>query len=329
VTSPAPVTVDFPFGGDLRFGPEDDGLHPPGPSRDWTETTWWSFNVPERSLAGWLYVQIRPNLGTAGGGAFVYDASAHLPWELPYFAFTRFQPMPDPIDLRAVRFANGVSVRCREPGMRYDIGYQFRDQTDFVADLHFAGLIPPVPHLNGAAPFTGSSHYDQPGRVTGTLHLRGEQIAVDCISVRDRSWGRRPELLGRSPRLSYAFGSASTSDAFLLFCASDGPDSDVEHLTSGYLFREGKVRRLASATRRTTRDAATGGVSRIDVSGIDTDGRPLDVVGVARSRMFLPAHAVTVNTLIEWDGEVPAWGEDQEVWSSLGFADRLRGIPEP
>jgi len=325
VTTPLPSAMDLPFDEHLRFTPADDATHPPGPSRDWTETTWWSFNVPERALAGWLYVQMRPNLGTASGGAFVYDASACLPWELPYFGFTRFQAIPDDLDLRDAVFPNGVSVRCVEPGMRYQLGYQFRDHSDFTADLQFVGIIPPVPHLQGAPPFTGSTHFDQPGRVTGTLNLLGDRIDVDCIAVRDRSWGRRPEHLGLTPRLSYAFGSASDGDAFLAFCAPDEPDGDVEHLTSGYLFRHNQVRRLMSGTRRTTRDPATGGVDRIEFRGTDSDGRTIDVVGEARSRMFLPGHGVTINTLVEWSGDgLRSWGEDQDVWSAAGFASRIR-----
>src|SRR6266540_3899279 len=182
------MAVELPFDEHLRFREADDGLHEPGPSVDWTETTWWSFNVPERSLAGWLYASMRPNLGMVGGGAFVYDRAAWVPWELPYYGWLQLQPLPDPLDLRAVTFRNGVTVRCKEPGMRYELGYRFRDHTDFVADLDFEGLTPPVPHVHGAPPFTGSSHYDQHGRLTGSLLLRGEHIDVDCISVRDRSW---------------------------------------------------------------------------------------------------------------------------------------------
>jgi hypothetical protein len=306
-----------------------DQLHPPGPNRDWTETMWWSFNVPSRLLAGWLYVQIRPNLGTASGGAFVYDPSAWLPWELPYYAYTHFQAVPDPLDLRDVCFSNGVSVRCLEPSMRYRLGYRFRDQQDFVADLLFEGIVAPVPHREEAPPFTGSTHFDQPGRVTGTLVLHGERIEVDCISVRDRSWGRRPELIGRRTRLSYAFGSTSPNDAFLAFCLPAPDDPDVEHLTAGYLLRDGKLRQLASATRHSTRDRQTGGVVSVSIEGADTDGRVLVAEGDARARMFLAGHSVTINTLLEWTfadlGGEKGWGEDQEVWSMAAFADGVQG----
>lgn len=45
------MATDFPFDEQLRFTAADDELHPAGPQRDWTETTWWSFAAPERALA--------------------------------------------------------------------------------------------------------------------------------------------------------------------------------------------------------------------------------------------------------------------------------------
>ena len=55
---------------------------------DWwtTETAWFSFAHPERGLGGWLYTLARPNIGTVAGGAWVWDATAHLPWEVLYSA---------------------------------------------------------------------------------------------------------------------------------------------------------------------------------------------------------------------------------------------------
>ncbi len=321
------MIAELPVDPQLRFQEKDDQLHAPGPTPDWTETSWWSFHVAERALAGWLYAQLRPNLGTCAGGAFVYDARSHVAWELPYYGWFSHQTLPDPLDLRDVTFKSGVSVRMLEPGMRYRLGYRFRDQTDFAADLEFRGITAPVPHLTGAPPFTGSSHYDQAGRVTGKLWLRGEEIAVDCVSVRDRSWGRRPELIGRRGRLSYAFGSASSDDAFLAFCVApkDDPFADEEQLASGYLFRDGALRRLVKATRRVIRDPRHGGVSRIEIEGSDSDGRSLQVAGEALSRMFLNGHSLCINTFLRWniDGRV-GWGEDQDVWPVASFADRRR-----
>lgn len=318
----------------LQWTAADDELHPAGSDRhDWTETTWWSFAVPERSLFGWLYCQVRVNNGTVAGGAFVYDSTARCEWELPYFAYRHYTPLPDPLDLRDVVFGNGVRVRVLEPGMRYAIGYRFREQEDFVADLEFAGMTAPVPHVVGEPPFTGSSHYDQIGRVTGTLRLHGETIAVDCLSMRDRSWGRRPELLGQrdGDRISYAYGATSTSEAFLAFCApvAEDPSGDVERLTSGWLLRDGVLRRLTSAERRVER-RPDGSLSAVFLHGEDADGRRLEARGEARSTMFLNPQSLCINTALRWDVDGrEGFGEDQDVWGTARFAARLRAQRTP
>ena len=215
--------------------------------------------------------------------------------------------------------------------MVYDLGYRFRDQHDFVADLRFAGISPPVPHLEGAPPFTGSSHFDQHGRVTGELQLLGERIPVDCISVRDRSWGRRPELLGRRTRFSYCFGASSPDEAFLAFCRPDTHLVEAEQLLSGYLIRDGMLRRLATASRVNERDPETGGVARVLLDARDTDGRELHAVADAVSRMALSGSGggLTVNTMLRWsiDGARTGWGEDQEVWSLPRAGSTSRRTP--
>lgn len=319
----------FPFDEPIRFSPADDSLHEVGSAApDWTETTWWSFNVPERRLAGWLYTQIKPNLGICTGGAFVYAPGAHEPWELPYFGWFSHQPLPTPLALTHVSFRNGVSVRVVEPGMSYDVKYRFRDQTAFIADLRFDGLTPPVPHVRGAPPFTGSSHYDQHGRVTGMLELHGERIDVDCFAVRDRSWGRRPEHIGPGGgRLSYVFGTVSADEMFLIFTlpTSGEPAATESALSSGYLVRDGRLRHLADAVRVDSRDTATGGVAEMRIVAHDVDGRELNVVGRAESRMFLPGSALCINTLVRFDVDGrEGWGEDQDVWSMSRFSAARR-----
>lgn len=321
--------IDFPFDDAVRFTAADDEMHPVGQaSLDWTETVWFSFNVPERGLGGWLYVQSRPNLGTGSGGAFVYGPGAWGAWEQPFYAYFHHLPLPEQLDLRDVTFPNGVSVRMTEPGLRYELGYRFRDHDEFVADLEFVGLTPPVPHVTGAPPFVGSSHYDQHGRVTGTIRLNGETIPVDCFAVRDRSWGRRPEHIGRGVgRLSYLFGTVSADEGVLVFATppADDPRSEVEQLSSGYLFRDGSVQRLASATRRNHRDPNTGGVERVEVDAIDVIGREIRVEGETVSRLAMQTGGLCVASLLRLsvDGR-EGWGEDQDVWSLASFAE-MRG----
>jgi hypothetical protein len=127
-------------------------------------------------------------------------------------------------------------------------------------------------------------------------------------------------------RLSYAFGTFGPDDAFLVFCMppADDQNSEVEHLSTGYLLRDGKLRRLASAERRNVRHAPTGGVETIDVAMTDTDGRTLSVHGTAASRMFLNAGGLCINTMLRFHSDDAslgeAWGEDQDVFPLARFA---------
>lgn len=310
------------------FTPADDHLHTPSEKHSWTETSWWSFNVPERSLAGWLYVQVRPHQNTTAGGAFVYDALASAPWQLPFYAMFDHQKLPADLDLTHMRLESGVSIECIEPGMVYDLGYRFRDETDFIASLRFTGLIRPFPYLSGAPPFSASSHFDQPGHLTGTVRLRGERIDVDCYSLRDRSWGPRPEHWSRAGRMSYAFATYDERNGLLAFChpTGDDPFTDTESVTTGYLLQDGKVTRLVGGTRRSERDPRTRMVRAIDLDVYDDQGRTASAHAIARSAMVLSRHRVTFNTLLEWtdsDGRT-GWGEDQDLWPVALLSDSLR-----
>jgi hypothetical protein len=314
------------------FTADDDGLHPPGKHHAWTETSWWSFNVPGRSLGGWLYAQVRPHQNSTAGGAFVWDAESSLPWELPFYAWFKHQRLPADLDLRHARLPCGVSIDQLEPATSYRLGYQFREETDFTAELLFQALMPPFPYRAGAPPFSASSHYDQPGRVTGHIVLRGERVDVDCLSVRDRSWGPRPEHWGREGRMSYAFGTADEHTGFLVFShpEDDDPFTSRERATSGYLLLEGKPSRVLGGSRRCVRDERDGMVRRIELDLRDQDGRAVTAVGESLSRMVLLQHRITYNSLLRWTitvaghGSAVGYGEDQDLWPVALIADRRR-----
>ena len=86
----------------------------------------------------------------------------------------------------------------------------------------FDAIMAPNPHPVGVAPFVRGTHFDQAGHVTGEMVLHGERIPIDCFSVRDRSWGPRPQGRPEAPPgecrrhahtgaggIGYSFGTAS------------------------------------------------------------------------------------------------------------------------
>ena len=175
------------------FTPRDDYFHFEEMGDDWwaTETAWYSFHHPQRRLGGWFYTMVCPNIGTVAGGAWIWDDSAHLPWEAQYSANYTALELPPATDLTDCHLPTGVSMRVLEPCHRYAIGCDDGDRLQ--ADLIFDAVMPPEPLTGVGSTFGSAHHFDQLGRVTGELVLHGEPIAIDCIGMRDRTWGPRPE----------------------------------------------------------------------------------------------------------------------------------------
>lgn len=305
---------------DSVFTERDDRFHFDIMGDDWwaTETAWFSFHHPERKLGGWFYTMVRPNIGIVSGGAWVWDATADLPWEVPYSANYTALPLPADQDLDNIQLPTGVSIKVLEPCMSYALGYE--DQDRFTAKLRFDGVMPPEPLTATGSTFGSAHHFDQIGRVTGALTLHGERIEIDCLAVRDRTWGRRPE--NRPRQAAYITGAASDDHGFL---AVTNVTPEGDNVSYGFLRRDGRTVGLARGERRSTRDPRTGFTTRVELDAVDNEGRELRAVGEVASRMVINRHTfIDANSLIRWDlGDAVAWGEEQDMWPVHRFS-RMR-----
>lgn len=293
------------------FTPRDDSFHFEEMGADWwaTETAWFSFHHPKRRLGGWFYTLIRPTIGTVSGGAWVWDAHAHLPWEVPYCANYTALQLPRDQNLDNCQLPNGVSIQVLEPSLRYALRYA--DGERLQANLEFHGVMPPEPLTAVGSTFGNAHHFDQFGRVTGEIVLHGERILIDCIGMRDRTWGRRPE--DRPRQAAYVTGAADAANGFLAVTSFKDARDAVAY---GFLRRDGCTVSLADGERRVERDPNTGWVTRILINARDQQGRELRAEGVPVSRIILNRHTfIDINSLIRWDlNGVEAWGEDQDMW---------------
>ena len=293
------------------FTPRDDRFHFEEMGQDWwaTETAWFSFHHPARRLGGWLYTLIRPNIGTVSGGAWVWDHRAHLPWEALYTANYTALELPRDQNLDDCKLPNGVAVRVLEPCKRYALGYD--DGERFQAQLEFNGVMPPEPLTAASSTFGSAHHFDQFGHVTGEIVLHGERIAIDCIGMRDRTWGRRPE--DRPRQAAYVTGAADANNGFLAV-THVRPEGDK--VAYGFLRRDGNTSSLAEGERSVERDPQQGWITRITIAARDQAGREFVAVGEPMSRIILNRHTfIDINSLIRWDlNGVEAWGEDQDMW---------------
>ena len=292
---------------DRQFTSADDGLHEPSGSFYENETFWYSFFVPERRLGGWLYTGVRQNAGVTHGGLWIWDDSGHLPWTTRFYEGFAHLKTP-PSGSGDLSFATGMTIKVREPLMSYDLGYDDRDRVKVA--LRFDAVEEPVALRHGTPPYPKASHFDQMGRVTGEIILDGERVDVDCVAIRDRSWGPRPER--GSQRVGYAWGG-SENTSFLTYSAPTATSDDVH---SGYLRREGDIRYIVRGQRSISRDPETLLPRMITVQAEDEDGRQITARGQALSHLILPgATVMTVCTALSWtvDGQTIV-GEDQDVW---------------
>jgi hypothetical protein len=305
----------------VAFGPDDDALHTPVMSDRWweTETSWFSFHHPERRLGGWLYTMVRPNIGTVAGGAWVWDDTAWLPWDVLYSANYTALRLPADADLRDVTLPTGVSLRVVQPTQTYALG--FDDGNRLQLQLQFAGVMPPEPLAAVGSTFGSAHHFDQFGRVTGHIVIRDERIDIDCLAMRDRTWGPRPE--NRPRQAAYVTGAASAEHAFLAVTNTKAGHDPVAY---GFLRRDGQTVGLAAGQRTVVRNEQHGWVEQVTITAADTAGRELQAVGTPVSRMIIDRHTfIDINSLISWDvdGEA-AWGEDQDMWPVHTFAASRR-----
>lgn len=303
------------------FTPADDRFHFDVMSDRWweTETSWFSFHHPGRRLGGWFYTMVRPNIGTVAGGAWVWDDRAHLPWEVLYSANYSALQLPAAADLADITLPTGVQIKVIEPTMVYQLG--FGDGDRFRADLRFEGVMAPEPLTAVGSTFGSAHHFDQLGRVHGTITVHGEEIAIDCLGMRDRTWGPRPEH--RPRQAAYVTGAADAEHGFL---AVTNTKADGDPIAYGFLRRDGRTVSMAGGERRVERDPLQGWITRIELEGQDAEGRLLRAVGEPVSRIIINRHTfIDINSLIRWDLEgVEAWGEDQDMWPTHTFADRQR-----
>lgn len=306
------------------FGPDDDDFHDEVMSDRWweTETCWFSWNVPERRMGGWTYCQARPNARLCNGGVWVWDDSASYSWELPYHVDYSGLQLVDRAerDMRDFEWPNGVHVKAVEPLTRYEIDYE--DPGALELHLVFDAIMAPNPHPIGVAPFLIGTHLDQPGHVTGELVLRGDRIAIDCYSARDRSWGPRPAGRPKKRRLAdaeihtgtggigYSFGTAGPRDAWLVYTI---PTLDADPVVCGFLLRDGVYAHVLDGSRQMDVDPTTGWPTRIEIDAVDDLGRRLEVAGTGVSRHW-KGHGGDTLFRWEWDG-VAGWGEDQSYFS--------------
>ena len=343
---------------DTPFSPEDDTYHVATDDRYWTETTWWSLNIPERRMGAWLHAGYHTNRGTVTWRVFLWDPTGADPGRLAYYRNSGEVPMPAGADLRDLQFPEGgFGVKMLTPLMDYHI--TFADaEADFGIEFEHRSVHPPRRFTPGEAPAMHNPHLDQLGRLTGAAHPAwradshrlllgpGPHLGASrrpplpepedrVCPGRDASrlpW--RPSLASRSNASGGGAGS-STSSATPTTRPAFSASSDRRTATPsgwspmnvGWLLRDGVFQRLdkTKSRMRNFRDPITGWSAHMEVDMTDVTGRHMEAEGFTVSHMC--ENAAGSNALMRWeyDGKV-GWGEDQDGWRVDHFQKMLRAL---
>ncbi len=290
----------------------------------WNESAWFSLSKPEAKLHGMIQYYFRPNMGMLNGGPILWDPSGTNQWDCLYYNWSHLQHMPPGARKFDMTARNSLSVKVLEPLQRYSIKY---GHENLVMDLIWEAIGPVHELQTGEAGQrkTAAFHIEQPGRMTGKLVLDEREIAIDCYSMRDTSFGPRDYDSLKSG--GYYWGVAENS-AFHAISIGEGADQKV---IGGFIYKDGTLSSLASGARRTL-EFYPNGPKAVAFTATDKLGRTINATGrLEKGLVFTGYTDHTVlwsQTIWDWDG-VSHLGDNQEFWPAVTYRRIARGEIPP
>lgn len=318
--------------------PADDYFHKDSmtDSPFWNESAWFPFYVAERDLSGFVYMNHRPNMNFSMTGVALWDPTGENMWDCVYHDWHEFSPL----DIRGTdtemfdySTPNGLTVRCLEPQKAFTLQYD-RDGVRF--DLRFDATmeVANAGFPDGSEEW-GPHHYEQGGRITGNVYVDGEQIAVDCGSNRDHSWG--PRLYKNNPRGDFPWFNDGKGFAVQMYNAGNLPqDTDpivgtTEPAITGWIQRDDKVGNLVTGSRTVLERRKDGVPWRLAIECTDDLGRTVRAEGRCKNVLkWIPwARYLQYWSLTEWtlDDGSTQYGEAIEWFPGIQARKFLRSIP--
>ena len=305
-----------------------DFLQPKPWTEHWSESETYYFNffIPSRKLDGLVYLKIRPNLRTCHSGVFTFSGVKRHHLQAEHFNFQQFLPFPEVSGNTLHVPEIDLTVTIVEPLTRHRIDYSDpRSGTE----LHFVteAISPPAMRGNNA-------HFDQVMQTNGTLLLLGEELEIDCVQVRDRSWGEpRPESPLRHPPTAWCTGASADGTVAFTFSGADDPARDAgletygiparDLFKDGWFWSHGSLKKIVRMSKLTQRHSSGLRPETIDCRFTDETGAEHHVRGSVESGLLWspwPNMALTYGCHFRWDLELPDGtlaelrGEAQEIY---------------
>lgn len=309
----------------LGIDTADEHFHLRNDDPHWNESAWFGMTLPDRAASIYVYFYHRPNMNLSAGGVKVWDASGASEYDCLGYDWNRTQALPPGADMFDFTLENGLSVQMTEPFAAFDITHRGA----FDADLSWRRLMDPYAFgLNaGLEGWTSevdgytTGHYQQFGRITGTVEVGGERIEVDTTAIRDRSWGPRRAVAARRAELMWC--AASGESSFSVYAVSThGIDADpvlgtTDQVAFGHYTRDGVSAYITGGTSRVLERGPDLRPLAIELTAEDSLGRTLTATGRGLNALVWSVYDRTYQlpctTEWEFDGQRTT-GED---WSCI------------
>ncbi len=177
--------------------PTDEGSHAPGAETTWNESWYFDAVAEDGSLGVYVRIGRVPNQDLA-----LYTAAIVAPGQPAILVFDDHAPLPaadDPAQA-ITREQFHAAQHCREPLKRFGVTLEATGASydDHSAPLRGESGTPVSVALDltwetDGAPYQWrvATRYEIPCRVTGTVRIGDEQIALSGPGQRDHSWGPR------------------------------------------------------------------------------------------------------------------------------------------
>jgi hypothetical protein len=335
----------------LGIAPPESDLYLPLP-RDGVQwhpytlhTHYFGIQIPAAEIGCFIYVRYQPAFPLSQGGIVIAQGTdGHTLLDATFVDYEATMPWPQ-IDGNRISTANGLVIDFLAPGETVQVRYRSRDgrvELDMiqsaVTPLVTRGHVMPGEelHRGGQIEAGGSEQFMH---ATGTLKLDGVVHEIDCLPIRDRSWGQvRTDARGevQTPPIGWtpmcfgpdlAFNQVGYEDIDtdplwrqLGLYPQISPDARAHHFA--WIIVDGELREVSTIRRKVLeRHPVQLAATRQEIEATDDHGDSYRFVGeaLAMTELYVSPNLEAHDSLYRWesrDGRI-AFGPYQEVWHDI------------
>jgi hypothetical protein len=298
----------------LALDPVHDSRHRLRPGPLARESLVWMLQLPDEQIAAFVYTWVSGE-SKAGTALCVYGPGIAAG---PIFEIVDGIPVPedqafDDWRVGGLHSRHGEALGTADvtfTGERASVEYRF----EAMHPAYAYGM-----HRDGCPPWMADERFEQGGRVSGVLRVRGREIGFDTFGHRDHSWGTRDWMMSQHWKWLEAQAGPDTAVHLFEFSALGRT-----HLR-GYVYRDGVMAEVTAADVDFERDERLYHTS-IEVVLHDDAGRSTTVTGTTFAVFEFPvAPTTTLNECsmsVEIEGE-PGVGHVEMQWPK-DYLDHVR-----